>query len=99
MAKSCQNPLASSAKSTLNQPFTSQASNNLWFHAQGKFKPPEISVEKMSTHIAQKIAFLLPDKKHECSLAYNQILMFQSVQHNSNNTKWLCKLKRKCPMY
>jgi len=47
----------------------------------------------MSTHIAQKIAYLQPDEKHECSLAYQQ-----SLQHNSNNTKLLCKLKRKCPM-
>jgi len=29
-----------------------------------------MSVEKMSTHITQKIAFPLTDKKHECSLAY-----------------------------
>jgi len=30
---------------------------------------PEISVEKMSAHNSQKLPFLLPDKKHECSLA------------------------------
>jgi len=31
--------------------------------------------------------FLLPDKKHKCSLAYQQ-----SLRHNSNNTKLLCNL-------
>jgi len=38
-----------------------------------EFKPseiPEIFVEKMSTHNTQKMPFLLPDKKHERSLAY-----------------------------
>jgi len=29
---------------------------------------PEISEEKMSTHNTQKMPFLLPDKKYECSL-------------------------------
>jgi len=32
--------------STLNQPLTSQASNNLRLQAWAKFKPPKISVKK-----------------------------------------------------
>ena len=59
--------LTSPSKSTLNQPLTRQASNNLWLQAWTKIKPPkipEISVEKMSTHNTLKMPFLLPDKKH-----------------------------------
>jgi len=67
--------LTSPTKSTFNQPFTSQASNNLRLQAQAKFRLPkisEISVEKMSrpTHNTKKMPFLPPDKKYECRLAY-----------------------------
>ena len=65
--------LTSSSKSTLKQPLTSQASNNLWLQAWVKFKLPkipEISVEKMTAHNTQKIPFLLPDKNNGYSLAY-----------------------------
>jgi len=46
----------------------------------------------MSIHNTQKLPFLLRVKKHECSFAYQQ-----SLQHNTNNTKLLCKVGRKCP--
>ena len=70
---SWQKSLTSPTKSTLNQLFASQASNNQRLQAKAKFKPPqipEISAEKMSTHNTQEMPFLLPDRKHECSFDY-----------------------------